>query len=52
MCEIPWREYFWQKSEWPLFVFVQTKVTWRTLRITWYSRQRRGIKVQSCPVLR
>ena len=35
-----------------IFFLVQTKVSWRTLLITWYSRQRLGIKVQSCPVLR
>ena len=33
------------------FFLVQTKVSWRTLFIIWYSRQRLGIKVQSCPVL-
>ena len=35
-----------------IFFVVQTKVSWRTLFIIWYSRQRLGIKVQSCLVLR
>ena len=31
---------------------LQTKVSWHTLFIIWYLRQRLGIKVQSCLVLR
>ena len=34
------------------FFLVQTKVSWHTLFIIWYLRQRLGIKVQSCSVLR
>ena len=40
------------KSNAPFFFFlVQTKMSWRTQFIIWYSRQRLRIKVQSCPVL-
>ena len=35
-----------------LFVLVQTKLSWRTLFITWYLGQRLGFKVQSRPVVR
>ena len=32
--------------------FLWSKVSWGTLFIIWHSRQRLGIKVQSCLVLR
>ena len=32
-------------------LMVQTKMRWRILLNIWCSRQRLGIKVQSCPVL-
>ena len=41
-----------KQGRWFCFSLVQTKVSWRTLLIIWYSRPRLGIKVQSCPVLR
>ena len=34
------------------FIEVQTKMSWRILLTRRYSRQRLGIKVQGCPVLR
>ena len=34
-----------------LFFLVQTKMSWRTLLVIWFSRQPLGFKVQSCPVL-
>ena len=35
-----------------LFFWVQTKMSWRSLLTSQYSRQPLGIKVQSCPVPR
>ena len=35
-----------------LFAWVQTKMSWRSLLCSQYSRGPLGIKVQSCPVLR
>ena len=44
------------RVEWLLlnsnFVLVQTKMSWRTLFIIWYTRQPLGIKAQGCLVLR
>ena len=34
------------------FFLVQTKMSWRSLLISQYSRWPLGIKVQSCPALR
>ena len=34
------------------FFLVQTKMSWRSLLTSQYSRQPLGIKAQSCPVLR
>ena len=49
MCTV---QYFQITVSSTLLFLVQTKMSWRTLFIRWYSRQPLGIKVQGCPVLR
>ena len=50
-CRARHLDHLWVWTMWTIFL-VQTKMSWRTLFIIWYSRQLLGIKVQSCPMLR